>query len=88
MQRVLVPGGVLALAFSNRWFPPKAIQIWTELHEFERLGMVMEMFKRTPGFSNMHTLTRRGQPRPEDDPHQEINESDPVFMACATKSGK
>jgi len=88
MQRVLVPGGVLALAFSNRWFPPKAIQIWTELHEFERLGMVMEMFQRTPGFSDMHTLTRRGQPRPEDDPHQEINESDPVFMACATKSGK
>ncbi|HHB75823.1 MAG TPA: methyltransferase domain-containing protein [Desulfobulbus sp.] len=86
IQRILAPGGVLAVAFSNRWFPPKAVRIWTELHEFERLGMVLEMFQRTPGFSDIHTFSRRGEPRPEDDPHQEIRESDPVFIAWATGS--
>lgn len=86
IKRILDPGGIFALAFSNRCFPPKAIQIWSELHEFERLGMVLEMFHRTTGFNKLETLTRRGLPRPEDDPHQELLLSDPVFMVWGTKS--
>jgi len=86
IRRVLAPGGVLAVAFSNRWFPPKAIKIWTELHEFERLGMVLEMFQRTGGFTGLTSLSRRGMPRPEDDPHQEVPLSDPVFMAWGKKT--
>jgi FKBP-type peptidyl-prolyl cis-trans isomerase 2 len=85
IQRLLVPSGVFALAFSNRWFPPKAIKIWTELHEFERLGMVLEMFHRTSGFANINTLTRQGELRPEDDPHPEYSLSDPVYMAWGFK---
>ena len=86
LHRVLQPGGVLALAFSNRWFPPKAIGIWSGLHEFERLGMVLEMFHRTSGFQDLATLTRRGLPRPEDDPHRELSYSDPVYMAWGRKT--
>lgn len=86
IRRVLAPGGVLAAAFSNRWFPPKAIGIWTELHEFERLGMVLEMFRQTGGFTDLASLSRRGLPRPEDDPHQELPLSDPVFMAWGKKA--
>jgi len=85
MKRTLIPGGVLAVAFSNRWFPPKAITIWSELHEFERLGMVLEMFQQTGGFTELASLSRRGTPRPEDDPHQELPLSDPVFMAWGKK---
>jgi len=85
MQRLLVPFGVFVLAFSNRWFPPKAIKIWTELHDFERLGMVLEMFHRTSGFTNINTFTRQGEPRPEDDPHPEYLLSDPVYMAWGFK---
>lgn len=87
IHRVLVPGGVLALAFSHRWFPPKAIGIWSELHEFERLGMVLEMFHLTGGFTELATMSQRGMPRPEDDPHQELPLSDPVFMAWGKKAG-
>lgn len=85
MRRVLTPGGIVALAFSNRWFPPKAVKIWTELHEFERLGMILEMFHRTSGLVASGAMTRRGLPRPEDDPHQELRFSDPVFMAWGKK---
>ena len=80
MARVLRPGGVVAIAFSNRWFPPKAIRIWSELHEFERLGLVTDLLAANGGFSGLSTLSRRGLPRPEDDPHQELMHSDPVYM--------
>jgi SAM-dependent methyltransferase len=78
--RVLKPGGILAFAFSNRWFPPKAIRLWTELHEFERLGLVAELFLLSGGFISITTLSRRGLPRPMDDPHQELWLSDPLYM--------
>ncbi len=85
LQRVLIPGGVLAIAFSNRWFPSKAVSIWGQLHEFERLGMVLEMFHRTGGFQDLCASSRRGLPRPEDDPHWELSHSDPVYMAWGRK---
>ena len=85
-HRVLVPGGVFAIAFSNRWFPTKAIAVWPLLHEYERLGLVAELFYKTPGFATLETMTNRGQPRPEDDRHQDIAESDPVFMIWGTKT--
>jgi hypothetical protein len=85
IQRVLVPGGLVVVSFSNRWFPPKAITIWTELHEFERLGMVLEMFGQASGWEGITSATWRGRPRPVDDPHQGYAFSDPVFIAWAQK---
>lgn len=43
--------------------------------------MVMEMFHKTSGFQDLATLSRRGLPRPNDDPHWEISHSDPFYMA-------
>ena len=80
IRRILRPGGLVAMAFSNRWFPPKVIRIWSELHEFERLGLVTDLLAANGGFSGLSTLSRRGLPRPEDDPHQELMHSDPVYM--------
>lgn len=85
LQRVLRPGGVLVLAFSNRWFPPKVITLWTRLHAFERLAMVLEMFYATPGFHDLVAWSRRGLPRPEDDPHWELSFSDPLYMVWGRK---
>ena len=85
IARVLRPGGVVAFAFSNRWFPPKAIRIWQDLHEFERLGMVSAMLHATTGIGRIATLSRRGLPRPPDDPHPELWLSDPVYMVWGTK---
>ncbi|MGE4561246.1 MAG: methyltransferase domain-containing protein [Desulfobulbus sp.] len=87
VRRILRPSsGLMAFAFSNRWFPPKAIRIWTELHEFERMGWVAELLHTTGGFRDLATLSRRGQPRPADDPHQEFRLSDPVYMVWAWKA--
>ncbi len=78
--RVLRPGGVLAMCFSNRFFPPKAVRVWTEMHDFEKLGLVLDYFLETGRFTDLGTLSLRGWPRPADDRHYgEYPASDPVF---------
>ena len=85
VSRTLRPGGVFVTTFSNRWFPTKAIQIWGQLHEFERVGMVTQWLQQA-GFAGLHTLSSRGWPRPEDDPHYgETALSDPVYAVWGFK---
>jgi len=84
-SRILRPKGTLAVSFSNRWFPSKAIAIWSQLHEFERLALVVEMLSLSQGFKDFSTLSIRGYPRPEDDQYS-LPFSDPVYMVYARKS--
>ena len=84
--RVLKPGGLLVQTFSNRWFPPKVIQIWTELHEFERVGLVLEYFLRSRSFGNLKTFSSRGWPRPQTDRYYpQIRLSDPIYAVWGEK---
>jgi SAM-dependent methyltransferase len=84
--RVLRPGGVFVLTFSNRWFPTKAINVWGELHEFERVGLVTQWLQQA-GFGSLHAFSSRGWPRPESDPHAgKVAVSDPVYAVWALKS--
>jgi SAM-dependent methyltransferase len=81
VRRVLKPGGVCIITFSDRWFPTKAIQVWSDLHPFERLGLVLTLL-RDAGFGNLHSETRRGLQRPADDKYIENRlYSDPLFAA-------
>ena len=83
--RVLRPGGVFASTFSNRWFPSKAIGVWSELHEFERLGMLTQWLGQA-GFADLHTFSSRGWPRPPEDPHAgDRTYSDPVYAVWGFK---
>jgi FKBP-type peptidyl-prolyl cis-trans isomerase 2/SAM-dependent methyltransferase len=84
--RVLRPEGYFVITFSNRWFPTKAIRIWHELHEFERMGLVLEYFLRAGGFKDMQTYSIRGLPRPHDDKYYpELMFSDPVYAVWGLK---
>lgn len=84
--RVLKPGGIFAVTFSNRWFPQKTIQMWEHLHEFERVGLVLEYFFGSGCFKNMATRSIRGYPRPSDDRYADrLLHSDPVFMVKGEK---
>ncbi|MCF8041951.1 MAG: methyltransferase domain-containing protein [Desulfarculaceae bacterium] len=87
VARVLRPGGVLAVAFSNRFFPPKAVHLWKELHDFEKLGLVLDYFIESGAFKDLGTLSQRGWPRPEDDRHYgEYGNSDPVYAAWGRRA--
>ena len=78
--RVVTPGGKVVVSFSNRWFPEKNIRIWEDLHEFERLGLVLSWFRASGAFEQMVTQSFRGYPRPVDDRYYpQLRLSDPVF---------
>jgi SAM-dependent methyltransferase len=80
VARVIKPGGVFVVTFSNRWFPPKVVRIWEEIHEFERVGLVTEYFLRSGTFKNLGTWSMRGLPRPDGDKYaRELALSDPVY---------
>ncbi len=85
--RVLRPEGRFIVTFSNRWFPPKAIRLWTELHDFERMGLVMEYFHRSGAFKDLETLSSRGRPRPASDKYYpQMRLSDPVYAVWGRKA--
>ncbi|MGD8368562.1 MAG: methyltransferase domain-containing protein [Desulfobacterales bacterium] len=86
LARVLRPGAPFVVTFSDRWFPPKAIRIWADLHDFERMGLVSEYFRGTGRFSGLETVSVRGLPRPMDDKYfpQRIY-ADPVYAVIGRR---
>ena len=86
VRRILRPGGYFVVTFSNRWFPTKAIRLWKEIHEFERMGLVLEYFLRAGGFGDLNTYSFRGLPRPHDDRHYpQLRYADPVYAVWGRK---
>jgi SAM-dependent methyltransferase len=86
LARILKPGGTLVLTFSNRWFPAKAIRLWGELHEFERMGFISELLIANADFKQLNTLSARGLPRPQDDQYADtLLLSDPLYAIWATR---
>jgi len=87
IKRVLKPGGQCIITFSNRWFPSKSIKLWSEMHEFERLGLVIEYFKQSGWDKGINTFSSKGLHRPVDDPHYAQTQiSDPVYAVWCQKS--
>ena len=86
IARVLRPGGTIAFGVSSRWFPPKVTRLWQELHEFERMGFILDTMLKTDTFSNLETASIRNWWRPEHDPHTDRTWiSDPVYVVSGAK---
>ncbi len=80
VRRVLKPGAPFVLTFSERWFPPKVIQLWPAIHPFERAGLVLHYFRASGGFNALGTESARGWPRPEDDKYAgQFPDADPLY---------
>ena len=85
LRRITTAGGKIIMAVSDRWFPPKAIMLWSELHPFERLGLILDYYLRTGGFVDLKTETIQGLYRPEDDKHANQRlYSDPLYIVQGT----
>lgn len=83
LRRVLKPGAWLVVSFSDRWFPPKAVRIWSELHPFERVAWVASLFAGA-GFVDVASESLRGLKRPEDDKYAaQRAHADPLFAVWA-----
>lgn len=59
IHRILKPGGVVIVSFSNRMFYQKAIQVWRDGSEASRVELVKQYFTSVPGFTTPEVITRQ-----------------------------
>ncbi|GAB1541764.1 methyltransferase domain-containing protein [Scytonema sp. NUACC21] len=59
IHRILKPGGLAIISFSNRMFFQKAIQVWREGTETSRVELVKSYFSSVPGFSPPEVIVRQ-----------------------------
>ncbi len=57
IYRILKPGGLAIISFSNRMFYQKAIAAWRDGNEANRVSLVRGYFKSVPGFSTPEVIT-------------------------------
>ncbi len=89
VRRVLRPGGVFLVIFSNRFFPQKVVKVWEELSEDERVILVKEYFERAGVYGDTRIFVSRGKPRPESDKYASAGiASDPVYAVFAQAAGE
>lgn len=88
VSRVLKPGGLFLVTFSNRMFPEKVVKIWRESSEPERVILVEDYFRACELFDEPRTFTSKGKPRPKDDVYADRGiPSDPIYAVYAQKRG-
>ncbi|MBW2527079.1 MAG: class I SAM-dependent methyltransferase [Deltaproteobacteria bacterium] len=88
VARVLRPGGLLLVTFSNRMFDAKATKLWMCSSEEERVILVEEYIKSTLAFHSPGFFVSRGLPRPQRDKYAgQLPFSDPVYAVWAEKEG-
>lgn len=58
IYRILKPGGIAIISFSNRMFYQKAIQAWRDGSETDRVQLVKQYFASIPGFSTPEVVAR------------------------------
>jgi SAM-dependent methyltransferase len=64
IHRILKPGGMAILSFSNRMFFQKAIAAWRDGSEASRVALVKQYFRAVPGFTEPEAIARRAQTPP------------------------
>lgn len=66
MHRVLRPGGISLMSFSNRCFPTKAVAMWLQADDIGRLTIVGSYYHYSADWSSIEALDiKEMQPTPE-----------------------
>ena len=87
--RILKPGGLFLVIFSNRFFPEKVVNIWRESTEEERILLVEDYFRLSGCFETPALFISKAKPRPKEDKYAHMNiPSDPVYALYADKKGQ
>ncbi len=61
IHRILKPGGIAIISFSNRMFYQKAIAAWRDGSEASRVELVKRYFKAVPGFTEPEVVIKESQ---------------------------
>ena len=86
--RVLRPGGLLLVTFSNRMFPQKAVRVWREATEAERVLLVEDYVRYGGAFGPTTLFVSKGGRRGEEDKYAHLGvPADPLYALYAEKRG-
>ena len=89
VSRVLKSDGLLIVVFSNRMFPPKAINIWKRSTERQRVELVRRYFTLSGRFAIQGYQESSGKPRPKDDKYYGHGiPSDPIYAVWGKPTNK
>ncbi len=84
IYRVLKPGGIAIISFSNRMFYQKAIAAWRDGTEMSRVQLVKSYFQSVPGFSQPEVIARQS-PVPSFLQMLGVGGSDPFYAVVAER---
>lgn len=59
VNRVLKPGGVFVVSFSNRCFPNKAVAVWLATTDNQHLALVTQYFEESGGWRGINASAKR-----------------------------
>jgi SAM-dependent methyltransferase len=85
IHRILKPGGVAIISFSNRMFFQKAIQAWRDASEAARVELVKGYFTSVPGFTTPEIVVRES-PLPNFLQWMGVSGGDPFYAVIAVRS--
>lgn len=85
MYRILKPGGIAIVSFSNRMFYQKAIAAWRDNSEAGRVELVKRYFQSVSGFSEPEVISRRSQ-MPTFLQALGMSGGDPFYAVIATRN--
>ena len=65
IRRVLKPGALLVIIFSNRLFPTTAVRVWLEQDDPGHVALVRTYFELAGGYENITFIDRSNPPQPD-----------------------
>lgn len=83
----LQPGSPIVIGFTNHFDEKLAIDGWIDMHDFERMGLVLEYLRQAGLDDAAKTYSMRNDWRPKDDPLflETRGVSDPVYVVVGHK---
>ncbi len=87
IERILKPGGIVIVSFSNRMFYQKAIAVWREGTELSRVQQVKSYFQSVPGFSQPEVIAH-SSPLPSFLQMLGVMGADPFYAVIASKESQ
>jgi SAM-dependent methyltransferase len=89
VSRVLKPDGLFIVVFSNRMFPPKAVNVWKRSNEKQRVELVRRFFTLSGRLRILGYHESVGKPRPKDDKYFALGvPSDPIYAVWGGPTSK
>jgi SAM-dependent methyltransferase len=78
VRRILRPGALFAVIFSNRMFPTKAVALWRSMDDRQHIDLVASYFHYATGFEDIKAFNRT--------PSFALTYTDPVYVVMARKA--